>query len=181
MQDAAIGTWARPKYARPMHPAALPDDDLLSICNETRTRRGGPGGQHRNKVETAVVLQHRPTGLNAEANERRSQADNRRVALLRLRLRLAIEHREAAAAEPSALWASRVRAEKLAISTEHRDYPTLVAEAFDQLAESGWQPALPAEKLGVSPSQLVKLLRRCPAAFVAFNRERAACGLRPLG
>ena len=73
-----------------MHPAALPDDDLLSICNETRTRRGGPGGQHRNKVETAVVLQHRPTGLNAEANERRSQADNRRVALQRLRLRLAI-------------------------------------------------------------------------------------------
>ena len=55
-----------------MHPARLPIDELLADCEERRLRRGGPGGQHRNKVETAVELTHRPTSVAAEANERRS-------------------------------------------------------------------------------------------------------------
>lgn len=163
-----------------MHPAALSDESLLCECKETRTRRGGPGGQHRNKVETAVVLQHQPTGIAAEANERRSQADNRRMALQRLRLRLAIEHREGVVGGPSSLWRSRVCSGRLVVSSEHRDVPALVAEAFDHLAVVGWQPAAAAEHLGVSSSQLVKLLRRSPAAWVALNRQRAGCGLKPL-
>ena len=56
-------------------------------------RRSGPGGQHRNKVSTAVVITHRPTGVRAEANERRSQAENHREAVRRLRVRLAVEVR----------------------------------------------------------------------------------------
>lgn len=57
------------------HPAAIDPDELLRQCDEKRIRRGGPGGQHRNKVETAVVLHHRPTGMTAEASERRSLAE----------------------------------------------------------------------------------------------------------
>ncbi len=163
-----------------MHPAALSDKDLLAMCEESRTRRSGPGGQHRNKVETAVVLEHRPTGVRAEANERRSQADNRRVAVLRLRLRLALEHREPPAVERSEVWASRVTGAKLVISPEHRDYPTMIAEAFDHLAVEGWQPAAVAATLGVSTSQLVRLVKRCPAGFSMMNRERVKRGLRPL-
>ena len=92
-----------------MHPARLPPDDLLRDCDETRTKRSGPGGQHRNKVETAVILRHRVSGVSAEASERRSQADNRRVALFRLRLRLALVHREPPEPHPSPLWQSRRR------------------------------------------------------------------------
>ena len=47
---------------RTIHPAALDPDVLAGECEFRATRRSGPGGQNRNKVETAVILTHRPTG-----------------------------------------------------------------------------------------------------------------------
>lgn len=47
-------------------------------------RATGPGGQHRNKTDSAVRMTHLPTGLTATATESRSQHQNRRVARERL-------------------------------------------------------------------------------------------------
>ncbi len=47
-------------------------------------RASGPGGQHRNVRETGVRIRHIPTGITVSATERRSQAENRQVALARL-------------------------------------------------------------------------------------------------
>ena len=164
-----------------MHPATLPPDDLLRQCDETRTRRSGPGGQHRNKVETAVILRHRPTGISAEASERRSQADNRRVAVWRLRLSLALSQREPPELDaPSALWQSRRRGQQLSIAADHDDYPALVAEALDRLLPVGFEIKPAADALGVSSSQLMKLFRQVPAAWMAINRLRSEAGLVPL-
>jgi len=163
-----------------MHPARLPPDELLRSCDETRTRRSGPGGQHRNKVETAVILRHRPTGVTAEASERRSQADNRRVALARLRLRLAIGYREPPQADPTPLWQSRLRDDRIVVAVDHDDYPALVAEALDRIVAVDLDMPAAAGALRVTPSQLVRLLAKEPSALASLNALRGHAGLKPL-
>ena len=158
------------------HPAALPVDELLASCTVERTRRSGPGGQRRNKVETAVVITHKPTGVRAEASERRSQAENLARATFRLRLKLAMAERTSTA-EPSALWQSRVAGRRIAVSSEHPDFPALLANALNVLAVTGWSPAAAGEILGVSGSQLVKLLKLEPEALVLVNARRRELGL----
>jgi len=164
------------------HPAALPLEELLSQCDVLFLRRSGPGGQHRNKVSTAVVLRHRPSGIQAEANERRSQSENRTQATFRLRIQLALEIRtERALSEiPSPLWKSRCRGERIEICPTHDDFPALLAEALDVLAACASEPKLAAEQLGCTASQLVKLLKKESQAFQLTNRRRQQLGLRPL-
>ena len=51
---------------------------------ESFARSSGPGGQHVNKVSTAVTLKHLPSGLAVTVQDSRSQAHNRELALERL-------------------------------------------------------------------------------------------------
>jgi hypothetical protein len=77
----------------------LSDEELLGRCEEHVYKASGPGGQHRNKVSSAVRLHHRASGVTATANDSRSQHDNRRLALRRLRMNLALRLRKSAPAE----------------------------------------------------------------------------------
>lgn len=67
---------------------ALDDDALLAACDIDVFVGSGPGGQHRNKTESAVRLTHRATCVVVTATERRSQHDNKAAALERLREKL---------------------------------------------------------------------------------------------
>lgn len=63
----------------------LDDDNLLRQCRVDLRRDSGPGGQKRNKIESAVRITHEPTNIVANAAEERSQHQNKARALKRLR------------------------------------------------------------------------------------------------
>lgn len=164
-----------------MHPAALDPDQLLKACTVERTRRSGPGGQNRNKVETAIVLHHTPTGITGQASERRSQGENQREALFRLRLNLAVELRvhHAPDVPPSSLWQSRSRGGRITCNPAHADFPTLLAELLDTLAAHADDVAAAAVVLGVSSSQLIRFLKDEPRALASLNARRRAANQHP--
>ena len=55
-----------------------------SDLEEKFARSSGPGGQHVNKVSTAVTLRHAPSGISVTVQDSRSQAVNRKLARERL-------------------------------------------------------------------------------------------------
>jgi protein subunit release factor B len=65
------------------------DPEILKkqVIIETYRSRG-PGGQRKNKTETAVRLKHLPSGITVTATEHRFQSHNLRLAFERLRERL---------------------------------------------------------------------------------------------
>ncbi|QQE13649.1 peptide chain release factor-like protein [Planctomycetota bacterium] len=176
------------------HPATIDPDALLKQCKIERTRASGPGGQHRNKVETAIRITHNPTNILAQASERRSQAENQKVALFRLRLNLAIDHRttpditspppnqpdELPSYRSSSLWQSRCKSKRIACNPKHNDFPALLAEALDVLAPFEYNPGPAAKILNISTSQLIKFIKDAPRAFESVNRIRQQNNLHPL-
>lgn len=65
------------------------------------TGAGGPGGQHVNTTNSAVIVKHIPSGIQVRCQEERSQHKNKARALQILRAKL-LEHELAAAAESEA-------------------------------------------------------------------------------
>ena len=164
------------------HPARIPIAQLLESCDIKRTRASGPGGQHRNKVETAIVVTHVPTGIVGQASEKRSQHRNREVAIERLRVNLALELRSEVTTEnsPSPLWISRVKGKKISINPTHENFPALLTEALDHVVSAEFEFAEAAERLNLSTSQLVKFFKLCPIAFEMINRQRSIRDMRKL-
>jgi hypothetical protein len=131
-------------------------------------------------------LTHRPTGTIAQASERRTQGENRRVAMHRLRLELALTIRRPLRHDadypysPSPLWRTRCRGGRINVNPEHDDFPALLAEALDVLSACDDDPKNAALLLGCSTTQLIKFLKLAPRALGSVNERRRVAGRHPL-
>lgn len=151
---------------------ALDDDHLLRQCRLDRFRATGPGGQHRNTTDSAVRLTlNDDPEVSGMAVESRSQHQNRRAALARLRLAIALAYRE----EPAGPWR-----ESWQLNESNPDYARLTAAVFDALAARDYAVGEAAVLLGTSTGRLVRWLAGQPALWAEVNRQRHQRGLRPL-
>ena len=147
---------------------ALDDNSLLRACRQECYRASGPGGQHRNKTDSAVRLSILSGRIMVTCEEHRSQHRNRTEALRRLRITVALELREPITTGQTTQWQGSWK-----LGRKDRRYAGFLAYILDVMDHHQWAVGLAAEALGISTGKLIRVLARDPAAWNAVNQERA--------
>jgi hypothetical protein len=162
------------------------DDGLIAQCEVDRYRASGPGGQHRNKTESAVRLRHKPTGVSAIAEDSRSQGENKMYAVRRLRGAIALQVREPVELEgytPSPRLAAMVAAGTAPLGAKTRltgEYWAAMAELLDLLVAGALEIGATAQRLGITTGAMSKLLLHDDQVGRVVNDLRRAQNMRPL-
>jgi hypothetical protein len=159
---------------------SLDDPSLLAQCEFDRLRASGPGGQKRNKTASAVRLRHRPTGVQGEANESRSQHENRARALRRLRLTIALTLRAPIDLDDYPPSPPLAAALQQAPGRRAPDLLPTLAELFDVLEACAWRIRDAATMLGVPSAAVSRMLQVDDDVWRAAAQRRQAHGLAPL-
>lgn len=156
----------------------LSRDQLLEECTVRTDRGSGPGGSKADTTESTVRITHEPTGVTAAASEHRSQHENRRRALRRLRREYALQVRHGV--NPERIQVSealRPYLERgLRINPSNPHYPFMVKLVLDLLEAHRGRLSEAADTLGVSTNRLSQFLTNHDALHERANALREAHG-----
>lgn len=169
------------------------DGELLNECRVRTFKSSGPGGQHRDKTDSAVRISHGPTGISATAADSRSQRENRIIALNRLKMKLALEHRQP---PPEGRASCRMMQEYLVPSTrtpgddragvslhvgrKNPGFWLCAAILLDLLDTEGGRLSPVARRLGITTGNLTAVLKSERHLHAAANVIRRSNNYRPI-
>ncbi len=163
----------------------LTDAQLLSECECDRWRASGPGGQKRNKTESAIRLRHLSSGLAVICSESRSQATNRRKAIKRLREQAAMQLREPI--DETEYRIGGHLADLIAsgsfrgpVRQQQTQYLCAVSELLDVFVACHCSLGPTAKMIGLSTSKLSRMLRSDERVVRQIGELRRVAGLKPL-
>lgn len=169
----------------------LTEEELMSQCDMATFKSSGPGGQHRNKRESAVRLKHLPTGIIAQAVEDRSQHKNRASAVARLRTLLALKVRKSIDLDgyippPELLQIlpakSTIRGRDVGpqIGPNNPKFALGMQALLDLIFAVDGSVSEAAKILGLSTGALSRLILSDDSLRMAVNELRTSKGMRPL-
>uniref|UniRef100_A0A7N0V125 Prokaryotic-type class I peptide chain release factors domain-containing protein n=1 Tax=Kalanchoe fedtschenkoi TaxID=63787 RepID=A0A7N0V125_KALFE len=183
--DDADGSQSDVDYLR------MPEEKLMSQCEIDTFKSSGPGGQHRNKRETAVRIRHLPTGIVAQAAEDRSQHMNRESAIARLRTLLALKVRKRVDLEsyspPQELLQilpakSTIRGADCGpqIGPKNPKFALGMQALLDLMYAVDGSVSEAAKYLGLSTGAVSRLILSDDSLRAAVNQIRSSKGIKPL-
>ncbi|MBW2733368.1 MAG: peptide chain release factor-like protein [Deltaproteobacteria bacterium] len=158
----------------------LDDRELLVQCEVDTFRGTGPGGQKRNKTESAVRLRHVPSGVVARSDESRSQHKNKQHALSQLRRAIALELRGEIDLESYAPPPDLIDLLAGRFGRRNARYPSAMAALLDLLLATAGRLSDAAKAAGSSTSKISRAATSDPTLLQKINADRAAAGLRSL-
>ncbi len=148
----------------------MSDEELLSHCKTGHYIATGNGGQKRNKTSSAVRLSLNDSDISVTASEDRQQSVNKKRAIRKMRIAIAMEMREEVKA-----WQGQ-----LDMNPKNAQYPLFVAFLTDSLFEYNWQVSEVAKSMDISTGKLIKIIAKDDTLWQYVNKERQKNGYKPL-
>jgi len=171
---------------------AMDDAALLAQCEVHTYKASGPGGQHRNKVSSAVRVRHKPTQITAHGDDSRSQHENKRLAVHRLRMNIALQLRRPVSREAFELApvvaeciftprkAGPSAKQRLQIGRKDRRFWAVSAFLLDVLENFEGGLADAAACVGITTSNLISTLKSDRHLYSAAQALRKRHGQKPI-
>lgn len=162
----------------------LSDDMLLRQCEVDTYRASGPGGQKRNKTNSAVRIRHLASQLLVIAEESRSQHENKAKALRRLRKAFYLKLREPLevgtedgwlASHPGILPALDKQG-RLYVGAKNPAFLPAVAALLDMLELCQARVSDVSKALGASTASVVGFMKQDDKVWEALNHIRQKYG-----
>lgn len=153
---------------------ALSDEELMKECRFDAMRGTGPGGQKRNKTSSAARVTHLESGLSAFDDVTRSQHQNLKHALDKLRGEIAVNLISGEGEPTPGIPLAPVP------KPNSRNYFLWLGKIFDALLATDFQMPEAAARFECSPSHLIRIVAKDEFAWQKLAEARQRRKMTPL-